>query len=113
MQAVCDANLVFTNCFVGFAGSVHDRRVFARSDLWIEGINRNQEAFFPHHEYIIGDKAYPVLPWCIPSYIDRGNLTAVTYFLHSYFIIDASKYIISKTYSFYRFKNHLTQSYQR
>ncbi|KAI4458033.1 hypothetical protein MML48_7g00005764 [Holotrichia oblita] len=25
--------------------------------------------------YIIGDKAYPLLGWCIPPYIDLGNLT--------------------------------------
>lgn len=27
-------------------------------------------------QYIIGDKAYPNLPWCIAPYINRGNLTA-------------------------------------
>lgn len=27
-------------------------------------------------EFIVGDKAYPVLTWCIPPFIDRGNLTA-------------------------------------
>lgn len=31
--------------------------------------------YFPHNEYIIGDKAYPVLSWCIPPYVNRGNLT--------------------------------------
>ncbi|XP_025154404.1 putative nuclease HARBI1 isoform X2 [Harpegnathos saltator] len=74
LQAVCDARLIFRNCFVGFAGSVHDKRIFTRSYLWSE-IHRNQEKYFPHNQYIIGDKAYPVLQWCIPPYIDRGNLT--------------------------------------
>lgn len=25
--------------------------------------------------FIIGDKAYPVLPWCIPPYIEKSNVT--------------------------------------
>ncbi|XP_018377994.1 PREDICTED: putative nuclease HARBI1, partial [Trachymyrmex cornetzi] len=77
LQAVYDTNLVFRNCFVGFAGSVHDKRIFVRSDLWTE-VGRNKRNFFPHNEYILGDKAYPVLSWCIPPYIDRGNLTPVS-----------------------------------
>lgn len=35
----------------------------------------NNQAYFPNNEYIVGDKAYPVLSWCIPPYVDRGNLT--------------------------------------
>ncbi|XP_028048791.1 protein ANTAGONIST OF LIKE HETEROCHROMATIN PROTEIN 1 [Monomorium pharaonis] len=31
--------------------------------------------FFPNNEFIIGDKAYPVLPWCIAPYVNRGNMT--------------------------------------
>lgn len=52
LQAVCDAKLVFRNCFIGFARSIHDKRVFARSDLWSE-VHRNQETYFPHNEHII------------------------------------------------------------
>ena len=37
--------------------------------------------FFEHGEYIIGDKSYPILEWCIPPYIQHRPLTAVqTYF---------------------------------
>lgn len=25
--------------------------------------------------FIAADKAYPILEWCIPPYIDRGNLS--------------------------------------
>lgn len=35
LQAVCNADLVFTDCFVGFAGSVNDCRIFRNSDLWM------------------------------------------------------------------------------
>lgn len=76
LQAVCDANLIFTDCFVGFAGSVHDARIFRNSDLW-HAVKANQNFFFPNNEFIIGDKAYPVLPWCLVPYINRGNMTEV------------------------------------
>lgn len=76
LQAVCNADLVFTDCFVGFAGSMNDSRIFRNSDLWMS-VQENHAEFFPKNEYIIGDKAYPVLSWCIPPYINRGNLTEV------------------------------------
>lgn len=62
LQAVSDPQLRFTDCFVGFAGSVGDLRVFRNSDLW-HAVRENKEVFFPDQEYIIGDKAYPVLTW--------------------------------------------------
>ncbi|KMQ88466.1 nuclease harbi1 [Lasius niger] len=74
LQAVCDTDLVFTDCFVGFSGAVADIRVFRNSDLWRE-VLQDRQAYFPEEEYIIGDKAYPVLSWCIPPFINRGNLT--------------------------------------
>ncbi|XP_071628962.1 uncharacterized protein [Temnothorax longispinosus] len=75
LQSVCDARMKFTDCFAGFAGSVGDLRVFRNSDLWRE-IQIDKQSFFPNDEFIIGDKAYPVLTWCISPYIDRGQLTA-------------------------------------
>ncbi|XP_071637550.1 uncharacterized protein [Temnothorax longispinosus] len=74
LQAVCDSQLSFTDCFAGFAGSVGDIRVFRNSDLW-HAVRENKRAFFPDQEYIIGDKAYPVLTWCIPPFRNFGNLT--------------------------------------
>jgi len=47
------------------------------SDLWMS-VQENRTRFFPGNEYIIGDKAYPVLLWCIPPYINKGNLTEVS-----------------------------------
>ncbi|XP_020299270.1 protein ANTAGONIST OF LIKE HETEROCHROMATIN PROTEIN 1-like [Pseudomyrmex gracilis] len=60
LQAVCDANLIFTDCFVEFTGSVHDARIFRNSDFW-HTVVANEQAFFPNNEFIIDDKAYPVL----------------------------------------------------
>ncbi|KAM0735785.1 Protein ALP1-like [Formica fusca] len=74
LQAVCDSELSFTDCFAGFAGSVGDLRVFRNSDLW-HAVQENRRVFFPDQEYIIGDKAYPVLTWCIPPFRNLGNLT--------------------------------------
>ncbi|XP_039311944.1 protein ALP1-like [Solenopsis invicta] len=74
LQAVCDANMKFTDCFAGYAGLVGDLRIFRNSDFWIE-IQLDKQSSFPNDEFIIGDKAYPVLTWCIPPYIDRGQLT--------------------------------------
>jgi len=68
---------MFTDCFVGFSGSVNDSRIFRNSDL-LMSVQENRTKFFPGNEYIIGDKAYPVLLWCIPPYINRGNLTEVS-----------------------------------
>ncbi|XP_011859114.1 PREDICTED: putative nuclease HARBI1 [Vollenhovia emeryi] len=57
LQAVCDSQLNFTDCFAGFAGSVGDLRVFRNSDLyyWRQSI--------------------PCLTWCIPPFRNFGNLT--------------------------------------
>lgn len=60
LQAVCDAEMRFTDCFAGYASSVNDMRIFRNSDLWRE-VHNNYHYFFPMQEYIIGDKAYPVL----------------------------------------------------
>lgn len=77
LQAVCDARLHFTDCFAGYAGLVSDLRILRNSDLWKE-IQANERNYFPEDEFIIGDKAYPVLTWCIPPYIDHGQLTDVS-----------------------------------
>ncbi|XP_011859439.1 PREDICTED: putative nuclease HARBI1 [Vollenhovia emeryi] len=74
LQAVCDAELRFLDCFAGFAGSVGDRRVFRNSDLWKE-VMRNRASYFMDQDYIIGDKAYPYLSWLIPPFINLGQLT--------------------------------------
>ncbi|GAB1867340.1 Protein ALP1-like isoform X1 [Camponotus japonicus] len=75
LQAICDSELVFLDCFAGYPGSVGDIRVFRNSYFWSE-VQRNRQLYFPNEEYIIGDKAYPVLRWCISGFRDRGNLTA-------------------------------------
>lgn len=75
LQAICDCSLKFINSYAGYPGSVGDYRIFKNSDIYQE-IVHNREKYLPGDFYIVGDKAYPVLDWCIPPYIDRGILTA-------------------------------------
>ncbi|XP_065178659.1 uncharacterized protein LOC135809271 [Sycon ciliatum] len=72
LQAVCDANLLFTDVFAGWPGSVHDARVFNNSPLK-HAVDERKEEFFPMESFILGDSAYPLLPWLITPYRDAGN----------------------------------------
>lgn len=74
LQAICDSDLKFTDVFVGFPGSVSDNRIFRNSDIYRQ-VRNNLLHYFPDGEFIIGDKAYPVLSWCIPPYINRGHMS--------------------------------------
>ncbi|XP_008548993.1 uncharacterized protein LOC106693058 [Microplitis demolitor] len=75
MQAICNSNLRFTDIFIGYPGSVHDARIFNNSDIFIN-VSANKNQFFPPNHYIIEDKAYPPLDWCVAPFINRGGLTA-------------------------------------
>lgn len=48
--------------------------MFRNSDLW-HAVHENKQVFFPDQEFIIGDKAYSVLTWCISLFRNFGNLT--------------------------------------
>lgn len=74
LQAMCDNNLKFIHCFTGYPSSVHDSRIFRNSDIY-KDVNANVNMYFPANRYLLGDKAYPCLRWCIPPYIDRGLMT--------------------------------------
>ncbi|KAJ2942724.1 hypothetical protein O0L34_g14912 [Tuta absoluta] len=73
LQAVATPDLQFLDVFTGYPGSVGDRRVFVNSPLYKNVIER-QADYFQQSEYILGDKAYPVLPWCVPPYINRRDM---------------------------------------
>lgn len=82
LQAICDTNLYFIDCFAGYPGSVNDIRIFRNSDLWY-AVHRNCRLFFPNEEFIIGDKAYPLLSWCLIAFKDNGHLSQVSIFYNS------------------------------
>ncbi|KAH7964276.1 hypothetical protein HPB51_027487 [Rhipicephalus microplus] len=62
LQAVCDADMVFTDAFVGFPGRAHDARVLEESFLFEETALRFGGG------YLLGDAAYPLLLWLLPPY---------------------------------------------
>lgn len=68
LQAVCISNLKFRNCFMGYPGSVSDTRIFRNSTLYKKCMENPRTLFPNKHLFIIGDKAYPMLEWCIPPY---------------------------------------------
>lgn len=73
LQCICDSSMRFTDCFTGYPSSVADIRIFRNSDIH-NVITEHPNFYFEENEFILGDKAYPVYKWCIPPYIDRGNL---------------------------------------
>lgn len=74
LQAVVDANLRFINIYCGEPGSLHDSRILRRSPMY-ETASTNQIQLFPGETFLIGDSAYPSLPWLVPPYKDNGHLT--------------------------------------
>ena len=60
LQAVCDHRMRFTDCYVGWPGSVHDSRVFTNSDICLM-IEQNPIDFCPNSSYLLGYAAYPLL----------------------------------------------------
>ena len=57
LQSVCDHQLMFTDCYVGWPGSVHDARVFNNSVLAKE-ISEKPQLYFPFDSNMLGDGAY-------------------------------------------------------
>ena len=76
MQAVVDSNYIFTDVVIGWPGSVHDARVLSNSSIYQRG---NNDQLFPEiltkqiqgkdvSPFLIGDPAYPLLPWLMKPY---------------------------------------------
>lgn len=74
LQCVCDSDMSYIDCYTGWPSSVPDIRVFKNSDIFLK-CQENEREYFPNGEYILGDKAYPCLSWCIPPYMRRRRLT--------------------------------------
>ena len=69
LQAVCTDDLKFTDVYTGYPGKVHDARVFRLSPLF------NRGAAICDTNHILGDSAYPNLPWLLTPFRDNGALT--------------------------------------
>ncbi|KAK9708217.1 DDE superfamily endonuclease [Popillia japonica] len=71
LQGVCDQKCQFTDCFVGFPGSVHNARVFLRSPLFEYC---TQDNLFPGNSHLLGDSAYPLKTHILAPFRDNGHL---------------------------------------
>ena len=71
IQAACDSSMRFTDISVGWPGSMHDARIFRLSAL---GKRLSAQGIDPYH--LLGDSAYPLLPYMIVPFQDNGHLTA-------------------------------------
>ncbi|XP_066600586.1 uncharacterized protein [Prorops nasuta] len=69
LQAVVDSNMRFTNIYCGEPGSFHDVRVFRRSLLY-DTSSMDKSILFPNETFILGDSAYPSLPWLVSPFKD-------------------------------------------
>lgn len=74
LQAVCDSNLRFIDCFVGYPSSFPDITIFRNSVLY-KYVSVNRHSFFPNNQYILGDAAYPCMSWCVPPYLNNDRLS--------------------------------------
>ena len=84
IQAVADHDYLFTDIYVGWAGSVHDARVFAHSTVYERAI---EGALLPVQTrsinginiplYLLGDSAYPLQNWLMKPFPESASTTSL------------------------------------
>ncbi|XP_064482866.1 uncharacterized protein LOC135395701 [Ornithodoros turicata] len=70
LQGICDHQMKFLDVFVGFPGSAHDARILRSSFFFFRTPKRSVQFL---GGYILGDSAYPLLPWLLTPYRDIGQ----------------------------------------
>ena len=83
MQSVIDFRGIFTDIYIGWPGKVHDARVLVNSDLYRKGCGGT---LLPDWKrtingvdiplLILGDPAYPLLPWLMKAYPEMNTIPA-------------------------------------
>ena len=83
MQALVDFRGLFMDVYIGWPGNVHDARVFTNSSLYRKG---SIGTLLPDWKrdvcgvqvllVILGDPAYPALPWLMKPYTENTHGTA-------------------------------------
>ena len=83
VQAVVDHNFLFRDLCIGWPGSVHDARVFANSSLFkkiTSGELLKGESLQVQGQtlqtFLLGDSAYPLLPWLIKPFPFSSSLNS-------------------------------------
>ncbi|XP_025267840.1 protein ALP1-like [Camponotus floridanus] len=74
LQAVCNDRKEFIDVFAGIAGRVHDARVFRQSPLF--ALLTGNDPPIHENQHLLGDNAYPLLPFLMKPYRDNGHLTS-------------------------------------
>ena len=85
MQAVVDCKYLFRDVVVGWPGSVHDARILSNSGLYKKG---DEQTLFGSdvrqtiqgcniQPLLLGDPAYPLLPWLVKGYPENANTSNV------------------------------------
>ncbi|VEN45580.1 unnamed protein product [Callosobruchus maculatus] len=73
LQGICDNKKLFLDVYAGELGSLHDARLFTKSDIF--GKISNGEIDFPNNTHLIGDLAYPLSTYLLVGFKDNGNLS--------------------------------------
>ena len=68
VQAVCNADLLFTNVVVKFPGRTHDAYIWSQCEL-------NQQLQNGHYGdgWVLGDSAYPLRPWLMTPILNAQS----------------------------------------
>lgn len=103
LQGTVDSQGKFIDINVGWPGRVHDARVFSNSSLYDRGQNNR---LFPSDTVrianedvpivILGDPAYPLLPWLMKAFPDNGHLT--TQQKHYNYCLSKTRVIVEHAY---------------
>ena len=82
MQAIVEFRGLFIDVNIGWPGKVHDARVFANSSCYRKGTNGIMFPNWPRTIggvsvplVILGDVAYPLLPWLMKPYLENASTT--------------------------------------
>lgn len=67
-QGIVDFKGIFINYIIGWPGSVHDARVYANSDFFL-----NKAKYIEEDDYVLGDSAYPISPFLITPFKNPFN----------------------------------------
>lgn len=73
LQGVCDHRKLFIDVYAGQPGSMHDSRVFEKSDLYQRISNNSIE--FHNNSHLIGDLAYKLNTYLMVGFKNNGFLT--------------------------------------